>query len=180
MYLDGFWQSERYFSEIASTVRTELAPRFSLSTDRQSILAEIGTSNAVSVHVRRGDYTTPKNLVKHGVCSSDYYQDALAVVKSRVTEPHCFVFSDDPEWAREHLKLDMPVSFVSPPADGRDYEDFVLMSSCRHHVIANSTFSWWAAWLSASHDKLIVAPKQWFAGSEYDARDIVPEGWIRV
>jgi hypothetical protein len=180
LVLDGFWQREEYFSPISEIIRREFQLKAPLTSDRQKIAARLSPS-AVSIHVRRGDYVgTPKFASFFGTCSSDWYKAAIAAMCERVQSPHFFVFSDDPVWARKNLPLHgHPAEFIDRCPDNRDYEDMYLMSRCAHHIIANSSFSWWAAWLNPSPDKIVIAPKVWYKGAPQMAAHTLPD-WIRI
>ncbi|HEY3415711.1 MAG TPA: alpha-1,2-fucosyltransferase, partial [Armatimonadota bacterium] len=136
---------------------------------------------SVALHIRRGDYVSvKKNLRFNGVCSVEYYQAALDLLLKKVEHPHAFIFSDDIPWARENLHLNIPTTFVDHNDARRDYEDLRLLSHCRHHIIANSTFSWWGAWLAAWPGQVVIAPRRWFRSKAYNTKDIVPEHWLRL
>ena len=182
-YFDGFWQTEKYFKEIAPELRKELTLNKPLSEYSRNILEKIRNSRAISIHVRRADYVTDSyaNIV-HGACSMDYYKSAIAYIRKRESSPSFFVFSDDYDWAVENFKSsEYPVSCVKNTAE-KNYEDLILMSSCTHHIIANSSFSWWGAWLNPSKDKIVIAPAKWFNTQKIatDTRDIIPESWIKM
>jgi Glycosyl transferase family 11 len=180
VYLDGYWQSPRYFADVADLIRGEAAPKAPLSGRNAELAKEIEGCAAVSVHVRRGDYLTdPAVLATHGVCAPEYYEKALAYVAGRVAEPVFFVFGDDPEWAKAHLKAPGRVVIVDPNGPEHPAEDLRLMRLCRHHVIANSTFGWWGAWLNPRPEKVVVAPERWFATDRTDTRDLIPADWVR-
>jgi hypothetical protein len=176
VYLDGYWQSERYFDD----VRSEITSEFSFASDPSPRIAEMvegmRAGAAVAVHVRRTDFVE-RAIVrqKHGSCSIDYYRAALLFVRSVEPLVRVFVFSDDMEWARRNLAELDPVTFVE---GNTVHDDLRLMSSCKHNVIANSTFSWWAAWLNRSPDKIVVAPTPWFADGPSDS-DLIPHTWVR-
>ena len=123
------------------------------------------------------DSTTTNKF--HGVCSLEYYANAIKNVSEKVVNPVFYVFSDDIAWVKENLKIDFPTKYVS---DGilKDYEELMLMSYCKHNIIANSSFSWWGAWLNKNPEKVVVAPKQWFADESVDTSEIIPETWIRL
>lgn len=181
VYLDGFWQSERYFAEAAETIRRELTPLAPLEPENAAVAAEIDGALAVSLHVRRGDYVSNAHTNSyHGVCSLDYYRKAVAAVAQKVGAPHLFVFSDDHDWTRENLAFEWPTTYVTANPADRGFRDMQLMARCRHHVIANSSFSWWGAWLNPRPDKVVVAPQAWFANSPNDTRDLIPAGWVRL
>ncbi len=181
-YLQGYWQSEKYFRHIAPQLRDELTRPEPADDVNQNVLDEIASEMAVSLHIRRGDYVSNAKTMKvHGTCSQEYYLDAARHIADKTeTPPTFFVFSDDPEWTRENLKLPFPMRFVSHNPVADPSADLRLMSACRHHVIANSSFSWWGAWLNPSPQKTVVAPQPWFAGRKDEEHDIVPESWFRM
>lgn len=177
-YLKGYWQSERYFSAVADLIRDDFTFSSPLAGANIQIANKIAGVNAVSLHVRRGDYVNNQNTLSvHGVCSLDYYVRAIAYIAQRVTDPVFFIFSDDLDWVRGTLRMEYPCHYVCNNRGGESYNDMRLMSFCKHHVIANSSFSWWGAWLNPSHTKIVVAPKQWFA-RPVDVSDLLPDGWV--
>jgi hypothetical protein len=181
IYLDGYWQSEKYFSSCAAALRTEFRPLAPLEPENAAVAARIDAVNAVSLHVRRTDYINEAEINRfHGTCSLEYYQRAVAYVGSLVEAPHLFVFSDDHQWARDNLRFGMPMTIVASNTPDRGYRDMQLMARCRHHIIANSSFSWWGAWLNPSADKIVVAPSRWFNASTNDTRDLLPASWVRL
>ena len=179
-YLDGYWQSYKYFEPVAQTVRSELSPLLAPSALDRVVGEQIRQTQSVSVHVRRGDYVTLKSAAKvHGASPLDYYHAALRTMKSKVANPSFFVFSDDMLWARENLEFPGPVVFVSHNGPATAFQDLRLMSECHHHVIANSSFSWWAAWLNPRQDKCVIAPKKWFMDERMTA-SLTPVDWLRL
>ena len=180
-FLAGYWQSEKYFRAYASTVRTDFTFTPLLTNVNAELSKQIANVNAVSLHVRRGDYATnPRNLTKHGVCPSSYYQEAIRYLAERVEAPYYFVFSDDKDWVRANLKTNSPCCYVVHNRGSESYNDMRLMSLCRHHIIANSSFSWWGAWLNPSTTKIVVAPKRWFNDCTTKTDDLLPEGWVML
>jgi Glycosyl transferase family 11 len=179
-YLDGYWQSEKYFNGIEKIIRTEYRMKEPLSGINKMFADKIESLNAVSIHVRRGDYVKDKNAnAGHGVCGLDYYQQAIAYLTGTLAHPYFFIFSDDMEWTRTNLSTGShPVEYIDHNA-AADYEDLRLMSLCKHHIIANSSFSWWGAWLNESVGKKIIAPKKWFRAPVTND-DLIPEGWITL
>ena len=121
----------------------------------------------------------PYNSV-HGTCSMDYYFRCIEYLASTIKDPHFFIFSDDPKWVRDNLKLPYPTTIVDHNGVEKDYEDLRLMTQCKHHIIANSTFSWWGAWLCENPKKMIFAPQKWFVTDEPNTGDLIPEGWHRL
>jgi hypothetical protein len=181
MYLQGYWQSEKYFKSAEDKLRSELCVLDKPDAANQAILDRILPCPAVSLHIRRGDYVTNASAASvHGVCPLDYYDAAIRHIGSLVQDPHFFVFSDDPQWAKDNLKTDYPIQFVDVNGPDRGVEDMWLMKSCKHHIVANSSFSWWAAWLNNRQDKIVVAPKTWFLDKKLDSRDLVPQQWHRI
>jgi hypothetical protein len=181
VYLVGYWQSEKYFKDIEGLIRREFKLIQHADSRNSEMLGQIQACNSVSVHIRRGDYVTnPVIREAHGACSSDYYQNAIQIIARLVTNPHFFIFSDDMEWSRSNIRLNYPATFVSHNGVERDHEDLRLMSQCKHHIIANSSFSWWGAWLAENPYKIVIAPTNWFNDRSRDSRDIVPEGWTRI
>jgi hypothetical protein len=178
--IKGYWQSEKYFIDIAQELRDEIVLKSKMSEESLAILAEIRSGESVSLHVRRGDYVeNPVTNAYHGVCSQDYYRRAIGIVKKKVkTETQYFVFSDDPDWVEKSLDIGTDFRTIRHNGLGKDYEDLMLMSACSNHVIANSSFSWWGAWLCKNPGKVVVAPCQWFAQAGKDTRDLLPKNWL--
>ena len=180
---EGFYQSEKYFKNIQAIIRQEFTlknPLSKVAVDWQEKIKNAG--NSVSIHIRRGDYVADKKTnAFHGVCDMDYYDRALKKIAEGTGNEkiRLFVFSDDIGWAKENLSYPYPTFFVSDPQIP-DYEEMYLMSVCKHNIIANSSFSWWGAWLNRNADKVVVAPKQWFANMTVDQLDILPQNWIRI
>jgi len=179
--LVGYWQDERYFDAIRNIVRGDLTLKNPLSQQSRNMLAQILDSDAICVHIRRGDYVSaPKTNQVHGVSDLAYYDSGVQLILSQVKDPSFFVFSDDLPWAKANLRLPGSTTYVEGNGQEKDYEDMYLMSQCQHFVMANSSFSWWGAWLSTNPSKIVIAPRRWFRSSELDARDIVPEAWTRL
>jgi hypothetical protein len=180
VYLEGYWQSEQYFAQFCQTIREEFTLKAPLAGRCLELAEEIQSVNAVSVHVRRGDYVSdPVTRAAHYVCDLDYYRRAEETLLKSVSVPHCFVFSDDPDWVAAHLKLRSPTRFASH-SEGLAHEDLRLMSLCRHHITANSSFSWWGAWLNCSPEKIVCAPEKWFNGMQADTCDLIPRSWRKI
>lgn len=181
-YLDGHFQSEKYFKKIENIIRKELIFRNPLSETNAAWKKKIENSNSVSIHIRRGDYVLlQKNVQKHGVTSPEYYDRAIAYIADKISHPHFFVFTDDVNWAKENFKTNYPFEIVdSNQTPETSYIDMQLMSLCRHNIICNSTFSWWSAWLNANPQKMVIAPSNWFADSAINSKDIYPSDWIKL
>ncbi|AQG80779.1 alpha-1,2-fucosyltransferase [Spirosoma montaniterrae] len=182
LMLNGYWQTEQYFADCADQIRQELTfrrqagPRF--SAYKQAIAQ---SQTPVSVHVRRGDYVTHADFSKSfGFIGLDYYMAAISRLKTQVANPTLFIFSDDPDWVRQNLLVDLPHEFVVNEGTDAEVDDLELMSLCRHHIIANSSFSWWGAWLNPAPDKVVIAPKIWFSNKPFDTSDLTPSSWLRL
>lgn len=180
-YLTGYWQSEKYFLDISEVIRSEFTIVRPLQGQNKLIADQIKGTNSVSLHVRRGDFVSDANVRKrHGFCATDYYYRSLEKMVKQIGKFHLFVFSDEPSWVSEYLDFSLPVTIVAQNSSDEAYLDLHLMSLCRHHIIANSTFSWWGAWLSSSPQKLIIAPERWFSDPTLDSKDLIPPDWQRV
>lgn len=178
VYLVGYWQSERYFAQAAEVLRRELVVTASMDPANEEMARRIEACQSVSLHIRRGDYVT--NPLYGGICTPDYYRQAAARIASVVDSPRLFVFSDDMGWVRSNLLLDLPMTFVTQNDASHDYEDLRLMSMCKHHIMANSSFSWWGAWLRDSPEEIVIAPRKWFNDPSRDTRDLLPDRWQRI
>lgn len=182
-YLDGFWQTEKYFKDIETIIREEVTLKAPLSPLSQKIAEDIASKNAVAMHIRRADYVkNPETLKYHGACSVDYYMKASALIAEKIEAPHFFVFSDDPQWVKENIKLNFPTTYVDHNKADKNYEDLTLMSLCKHNIIANSSFSWWGAWLNRNKNKIVIGPAQWFneVKKSVSTRDVIPDTWIKM
>lgn len=180
-YLEGYWQSPKYFAAIEAELRNDLEVRDPILGLNGELALRIAESTSVSLHVRRGDYASnPITREFHGLCDTDYYRRAQERLVDLVGPVTFYVFSDDPGWVRENLRFVGKAEIVDHNGPDRDYEDLRLMTLCRHHIIANSTFSWWGAWLSPYADKKVVAPRNWFKGAPQSADDLLPSDWLRV
>jgi len=180
--MEGYFQSERYFADIAPAIREDFTPREDLLAEI-NLLAEklIPSGPCVSLHVRRGDYTNPATMAVHGLLDAPYYEKALRLVTERIGQalPIC-VFTDEPAWARANLALPGEPRFISEHTRS-PLQDLILMSRCTHHITANSSFSWWGAWLNPSQDKIVVTPARWFQpDAGLDTKDLRPDGWIQA
>ena len=179
-YLDGYWQDETYFADATDIIRAEFQLRRpGAAPDARAMVGD--SSLLVSLHIRRGDYVhNPMANSVHGVLGLDYYRDAIEILAKRIGERfRIVVFSDDIEWARQNLAFKQPLSFVSG-STATPHEDLHTMASCDHHIIANSSFSWWGAWLNPSPTKVVVAPKHWFVSPRLAHRHICPPSWERI
>ena len=181
IYLDGFFQSEQYFL----SKRKELLSVFkfpALDKNNEAIKNEIiAHSNSVSLHIRRGDYLKEEVKKYHGILDQKYYDSAIEIIKKKYNDVHFYVFSDDENFAKE--KYGDSENFTIVEGNTKDaWKDMALMSFCKHHIIANSSFSWWGAWLSESKESIKIAPISWFNSeiANFDIHNIVPKNWIKI
>jgi hypothetical protein len=178
-YLTGYWQSEKYFKSIENVIRQDLTLKELQGEKYQKLLNKIALTNSVSVHIRRGDYLLEKNLCLFHPCRPDYYLKAETFISEKVPSPELFIFSDDIEWVKQNIKFRFPATFVS---DGNlaDYRELMLMSACKHNITANSTFSWWGAWLNNNPKKIVITPQKWFIDPSMDEKDLIPPSWVKM
>lgn len=179
LFLDGYWQSPKYFEDVRETLLSDFKLEEPLRGYVKEIADTITQSTSVSIHVRRGDYAqNPRVLKEFGLCTSNYYQNAITLIRERYPEAVYFVFSDDIAWTKENLPLPQETVFVSDPSLS-DVQELTLMSLCKHIIIANSTFSWWAAWLNQNPGKTVIAPTPWFDNKPADPY-LIPDSWIQI
>lgn len=180
VYLQGYFQSEKFFAPAGHIIRKELTFKKPFSNEIENRAANLRKENSVAVHVRRGDYANAETLRVHGVLPLSYYRDAMAAIREKQTgSPRFYLFSDDPQKAARELNFPEE-NVISGRLAHSHFEDFYLMSQCRHNVIANSSFSWWAAWLNPNENKVVVAPERWFNEGPKDTQDLFPQNWLRM
>jgi hypothetical protein len=181
IWLNGYWQSPKYFENLGHDIHSAIGRPQNLSAESAAMLEKISAAQSICAHVRRGDYVTNQQASEtHGLCNLDYYKQGIHLVSADLSNPHCFVFSDDPQWVRENFDVGIPITVVDINDADNAHQDLWLMAACRRFVIANSSLSWWGAWLGRNPCKKVVAPKQWFMGDARDTRDLIPDGWIRL
>lgn len=179
IYLDGYWQSYKYFQDIEEIIREELTLKNNISEKYKSILEQINNTNSVSMHFRRTDYIDSKHSSIYYSLQDEYYQNAIQYINQKIENPTFFIFSDDIEWVKNNTNLPSSSIFVSQK-EVKDYEEMILMSKCKHNIIANSSFSWWGAWLNNTPNKIVVAPKKWFKDEKKLTKDLIPNSWIQT
>ena len=197
-YLSGYWQCEKYFIDFRQEVLDLFQfPDQQINLASRNLQEQMRREQAVAVHVRRGDYLLPENSRKYGnICTLQYYKNAMQYMKKKVPDAKFYFFSNDSEWVRKNLARDelfvtskvwntergydkTMKAFEKTCKDLKmDYLDMYLMSQCSHNIIANSSFSWWGAWLNQNPDKIVISPQRWF--SHLDASDAICEDWVRV
>lgn len=180
VYLDGYWQSEKYFKDCESGVRKAFLYNKPLDNRYADIGKKISSSNSVSVHIRRGDYMSSKRVADvHGLCPLEYYNKAIEKIAGLINQPEFFIFSDDIKWAKNNLTSSFFLHFIKGDKT-KPCDDLNLMSQCKNHIIANSSFSWWGAWLSKYKNKIVIAPFKWFLDPRKNTSDLIPNTWIRL
>lgn len=179
--LEGYFQTEKYFLNYADQIRADFSFPSPANEKNAQMMHEIAEAVCpVSIHIRRGDMVTLKSASEHhGTMSTAYYAGAMDWVNERTSGATYFIFSDDIAWARENVRPNGIARYIDWNADNA-LEDMRLMSLCHHHIVANSSFSWWAAWLNRRIDKLVVAPRRWFNDSSLDTSDLIPTNWVRL
>ncbi len=181
-YLHGNWQSEKYFTSIPDLLKLHFSFRYPAPKTVQAVEQEIHRSATPAfIHFRRGDYLSNPDFNKSmGVLSLEYYHQAVEELKVSHPDIHFYIFSDDIDAVEQEFHIKAPHTFVRATQPWHSYDKIRLMCQCHHGIVANSTFSWWAAWLMNHPEKLIYAPKQWHRTDERDCRDAVPEYWRRI
>lgn len=181
IYLSGYWQTEKYFHAIRETLLRDFAFKEPVDPENARVLSMIMTVESVSLHIRRGDYVNnPAIREIHNCCDAEYYARAIGIIKERLASPHFFIFSDDPDWVRDNFRVPGPMTIVANNSGRRDHEDMRLMSACRHNILANSSFSWWSAWLNQYSDKIVIVPQRWYNSEKFSTRDLLPSEWLKI
>ena len=181
-YLDGYFQCEKYFKDIREIILKQFTINQEVSNYTKEIKNKIQNSkNSCSLHIRRGDFVNSTNINIHGACDIEYYKKAMKYLEEKVVNINYFIFSDDMQWVKENLKIENAI-YIDTKEKRVPHEDMYLMSLCRHNIIANSSFSWWGAWLNKNEEKIVIAPKRWFADEKFESesKDIVPQKWARI
>ncbi len=183
-YIDGFWQSYKYFDDIIDVLAKEFSLKIPLEETHSELIKQMTSTNSVALSVRRTDYLWPQNLRTIGICSANYYNKAIDLIASKIKNPYFFIVTDDLDWVKENIDFKgYPVFYVSELRKDNSinyYQEMMIMSKCKHGIIANSSFSWWPALLSINPDKIIIAPNPWFTISTVKTEDIIPPTWIKL
>lgn len=183
VYLEGYWQNEKYFKNIQDILYKD----FSLKNNPTKNFIEFeekiknSSDNYVSMHIRHGDYSmNPDENKRHTALPIEYYENAIKFINEKIQNPVFFIFSDDIEWCKEKFKDLDEKYFIDKNLP--DYEELILMSKCKHNIIANSSFSWWGAWLNQNPNKIVIVPKKWYLNPniKYNTDDRIPKKWVKV
>lgn len=182
IYLDGYWQHYKYFENINPSILSELTVSEPYTPHENELLSAIQENNSVSLHIRRGDYITdPDTYNFMGIMPVEYYDEAIKHMRENVQRPAFFIFSDDLQWAKDNIRVDAPLTFVHLDNGKKDYRELDLMSKCRHNIIANSSFSWWGAFLNRYPDKIVIAPRKWIVPEERNKKiQLQFPGWVKM
>ena len=177
-YYDGWWQSAKYFEGYEDLIREEFSFAKPVLPASKSLLEKILACTSVCLNVRRTDFVGNTTLETTNL---DYFLNGVSQMQKYLQEPHFFIFSDDMKWCYENLNLELPHTFVDHQHKGEKFGNYLqLMTHCDHFIIPNSTFAWWAAYLSKAPEKKIIAPARWFGDVQFDTSDLIPRGWIRL
>lgn len=177
LYIKGYWQSEKYFINYKEFIKKELLFREKVIKNIKDKVISSGGKTPVSIHIRKGDYQNADALHMHGILKNTYYKNAIAYINQKVINPEFYIFSDSVSLLKQDAFF-KDFLIVSDNISHNHFEDLYLMSQCKHNIIANSSFSWWGAWLNNNPDKIVIAPKNWFNKGPKDTQDLYPEGWI--
>ena len=180
LYLHGYWQSENYFKDFSEQIRQDFSFRLAWDIHDIAVHERMKAQPSASIHIRRGDYITNKNKKIFARCDFDYYLKSVSLLRDKIPEIKLFAFSDDPQWVERYLIPELgEMDIIRHNFGARSSNDMRLMSLANHHIIANSTFGWWGAWLNPSPNKIVIAPKKWFINGTNDY-DLIPSSWIRL
>jgi hypothetical protein len=179
-YVHGYWQSEKYFKVQEDAIRDDFTFRMPWDPLDSAVAERMQNQPSASLHVRRGDYQLAKHKNIYATCDLKYYKDAIDLLRQRVPGVRFFAFTDDPDWVESNLKPAIgPLEVIRHNSGLRSPNDMRLMSAASHHIIANSSFSWWGAWLNRSPNKIVIAPRRWFLNGTNEC-DLIPPSWIRL
>lgn len=178
----GYWQTEKYFKGIEDIIKKNFTFSLAqLSNRTKKCAIDIKKSNSVSIHIRRGDYLEPQfNHLYGNICTTEYYETAISIIKEKYNNEniHFYIFSDDIDWVKSNLHIDFPSTFIDWNTQKDSWQDMFLMSQCKHNIIANSSFSWWGAWLNNNPQKIVICPSRFMNIGNHP--DIIPENWIKI
>jgi hypothetical protein len=178
LYLKGYWQTYKYFEQFESIMRNDFSFTNKVSGSAEEMLNKIKSCNSVLINVRRTDYL---NTDYHGVMGNDYINKGVNIINSKIDNPHYFIFSDDIQWCVDNIKLDKPMTIVDHSYKGDKFGYYLqLMIACKHFIIPNSTFAWWAAWLNPDRNNMVITPYNWFTDPNINTSDLILPSWMRI
>lgn len=177
IYLDGFWQSYKYFQDIEDIIRKDFEFKNEILEISKELMHMIENTDSVMINIRRTDYL---NTNFHGVMGNEFIMKGIEIIKSKFENLHYFVFSDDIEWCVNNIHIDN-LTIVDHSHKGYKFDNYLnLMIRCKHFIVPNSTFAWWAAWLNQNKNRMVIAPKKWFTNENINTNDLIPQDWIRI
>lgn len=179
IYLNGYWQNEKYFNDVRDVLLKEFVLKDDKNLEEKNVFKKINSTNSISIHFRRGDYLTEK---KYHALPLSYYKEGLnKILRETGTENiHLFIFSDDIDWVKKEFKTEYPTIYIDNQDNLTDCEQLIAMSECKHNIIANSSFSWWSAWLNTNKDKKVICPSTWTEPEKNNIDDLFPNNWIKI
>lgn len=180
LYLDGYWQHPKFWELTHDNLAKFLQFNIDLSIKSKEILNKIKTENSISIHIRRGDYLLPQNANIFTNCSLDYYQKSISYFEEKYPDISFYVFSDDINWVKDNLKVDSSVEFINHNTGNKSSEDLFLMSQCKHNIIANSSFSWWGAYLNKNPNNEVICPDRWWKDPNHNDEIYIPKNWKKI
>lgn len=179
LYIDGYWQSEKYFKDIEDIINSEFQINLSLNEEELRLVEKIKATNSVCLNIRRQEFAS--NPLVDDFIGIEYFNKAVELIAQKVDSPHFFIISDELSWCKENLNLKYDHTFVEEHLFGEKYKNCLFyMTSCKHNIIPNSTFGWWGAWLNPNPNKIIIAPKSWLKDKTKNTKDILPDSWIKL
>ncbi len=180
-YLIGYWNSPKYFNEHEDIIKKDFSFDFNLDDLDKQVAEKIKFTFSVSLHIRRCDYiTNPETNSYHGICDNEYYNKAVSIILEKNKNAIFFIFTDDPTWVKQNFSIKAEFYIVSSVNNLNGFRDMYLMTLCKNAIIANSTYSWWAAWLINNQEKTVIAPLKWFNDTSISTKDLFPNSWIRI
>ena len=181
VYLEGYWQSEKYFEHVKDIIKSDFIFKIPLNNTVMELKNKISSEESVSLHVRRGDFVKDKVVNQiHGICSPEYYSNCITYIKERINNPIFYIFSDDITWVKENLAIENEKIYIDENISKLGHEQMFLMSNCKHNITANSSFSWWGAWLNNNQNKMVLCPDEWIKSEKHRNNDIVSDSWIKM
>ena len=181
--MSGYFQNESYFNNIPELLRKDFSFKYPLTGKNKDIAGQVSENQSIAVHIRRGDYLNKNSQSNFAILEKDYYEKAINYISAHVKNPKFYVFSEDFDWIKDNLNFkEFPVTFIDWNKGKDSYIDMQLMSLCKHNIIANSSFSWWSAWLNNNEEKRVIAPERWFVDEQKNKLldCFYPQGWIKI
>jgi|WetSurMetagenome_2_1015567.scaffolds.fasta_scaffold01922_11 hypothetical protein len=180
-YLRGYWQTEKYFYGIKDKIIKAFS--FNTFTENENIITakQMSEENSISIHVRKGKDYFCNGGITYGTCTLEYYKEAIKYINEHIPNPIFYVFTDNPQWVKDKFQfINYKLVDWNPVSGEKNYRDMQLMTYCKHNIIANSSYSWWGAWLNQTPDKIVIGPKVWFNKEIKQGKDIIPHKWIVI